>query len=97
MASTRKSRTLVRRGQGGAWKILFRDPIQGTYADKPFIHQTLLNILREQLGYDLDEKSHFRVDCVPEGVVWICHVVKSDEGVGVHELIASLPRSFLLD
>ena len=71
------------------------DPIEGYAADKPFIHETLLTILRRQ--YDLDEKSHFKLNCVPEGVICTCHVVKSDEGVDVHELIASLPPNFVLD
>jgi len=94
MASSRKSRTLVRHGQGGSWKLLFRDPIQGHNANKPFINQTLLNTLRRQ--YDLDEESHFELNCVPEGVIYFCHVTRSDEGMGVHELIASLPPYFVL-
>jgi len=94
MASNRKSRTLVPWGQGGSWKLLFSDPIE-RYADFPFINKTILTILRRQ--YDLDEKSHFKLNCVPEGVTCTYHVVKSDEGMDVHELIASLPPSFLID
>jgi len=95
MPTTRKSRTLLRPGQGGAWKILFRNPIQGTYADKPFINRTLFTILKEQC--DLDEESHFKVACVRGGCLGISHIVKSDDGMDVHALIASLPPSFLLD
>lgn len=41
--------------------------------------------------YDLDEESHFEVKCVPN----LCTVSKSDEGMDVHELFASLPPSLI--
>jgi len=94
MATNRKSRTLVRRGEGGCWKLLFRDPIQGHDADKPFIHRSLLTFLMRE--YALDEESHFKLKCVKEGVINLCHVTKSDEGMDVHELLASLPEHFVL-
>jgi len=90
----RKSRTLVSPGQGGCWKLLFRNPIQGTYADKPFINQTILTILMQ--SYCLDNETLFEAAAVSDGVVSIYHLIKTDKGKTAPKLIASLQHPFVL-
>jgi hypothetical protein len=87
----RKSRTLVSPGQGGCWKLLFRDPIQGHYADNPFINQTLLTILMP-----LDEETCFEAAATRDGVVSLYHIIKTDNGKTAPDLIASLQQPFVL-
>jgi len=92
----RKSRTIISPGQGGCWKQLFRDPIQGHNADKPFINRTLLNILMQ--SYRLDEETRFEAAAIPGGVVSlrVYHIIKTDNGKTARNLIAPLPQSFIL-
>ena len=93
---SRKSRTLISPGQGGCWKHLFRDPIQGPSSDKPFINKTVLNVLMQT--YPMNVETLFKAERISDGVdnINLYHIVKTDNGKTASDLLASLQHPFVL-